>query len=182
MDILERLNVLFSGTGYIINSTIDGCIQMKSYLSGNPELKLALNSDLVIGKGALVGVRKRGGRTRGSEFWREIYSQIQICFSQVHTGGGSGYGAVVLDDCNFHECVRLDEFESSRTLSFFPPDGEFILLNYRITGEFRAPFRIFPTVEEISPYRVRENMNKGRVFGRQAAGEEGKRWHLLLQL
>jgi hypothetical protein len=24
---------------------------MKSYLSGNPELKLALNSDLVIGKG-----------------------------------------------------------------------------------------------------------------------------------
>ncbi|GAB5030969.1 coatomer protein gamma sub-unit [Nannochloropsis oceanica] len=119
VDILERLNVLFSGTGYIINSTIDGCIQMKSYLSGNPELKLALNSDLVIGK-----------------------------------GGGSGYGAVVLDDCNFHECVRLDEFESSRTLSFFPPDGEFILLNYRITGEFRAPFRIFPTVEEISPYRL----------------------------
>ncbi|TFJ87250.1 hypothetical protein NSK_001582 [Nannochloropsis salina CCMP1776] len=118
VDILERLNVLFSGSGYIINSTIDGCIQMKSYLSGNPELKLALNSDLVIGK------------------------------------GGGGYGAVVLDDCNFHECVRLDEFESSRTLSFFPPDGEFILLNYRITGEFRAPFRIFPTVDEVSPYKV----------------------------
>lgn len=51
MDILERLNVLFSPNGYIVNSTIDGCIQMKSYLSGNPELKLALNSDLVIGKG-----------------------------------------------------------------------------------------------------------------------------------
>jgi AP-4 complex subunit mu-1 len=51
VDILERLNVLFSPNGYIVNSSIDGCIQMKSYLSGNPELKLALNTDLVIGKG-----------------------------------------------------------------------------------------------------------------------------------
>jgi AP-4 complex subunit mu-1 len=51
VDILERLNVLFSPNGYILNSTVDGCIQMKSYLSGNPELKLALNEDLVIGKG-----------------------------------------------------------------------------------------------------------------------------------
>jgi len=49
----------------------------------------------------------------------------------------------------------LDEFETSRTLSFFPPDGEFALLNYRITGEFRAPFRIFPVVEEVSQYKVR---------------------------
>jgi hypothetical protein len=49
---LERLNVLFAANGSVVNSAIDGCIQMKSYLSGNPELKLALNSDLVIGKGA----------------------------------------------------------------------------------------------------------------------------------
>lgn len=52
VDILERLNVLFAANGSVVNSAIDGCIQMKSYLSGNPELKLALNSDLVIGKGA----------------------------------------------------------------------------------------------------------------------------------
>lgn len=69
---------------------------------------------------------------------------------------------MVLDDCNFHECVRLDEFESSRTLSFFPPDGEFALLNYRITQEFRAPFRIFPTVEEISAVKVRRTRQAGR--------------------
>ena len=50
VDILERLNVLFSNSGYVINSSIDGCIQMKSYLEGSPELRLALNEDLVIGK------------------------------------------------------------------------------------------------------------------------------------
>lgn len=109
---------------------------------------------------------------------------------------GSGYGAVVLDDCNFHECINLDDFESTRTLALIPPDGsgsplllgpllyirtravrplvirslviracinrrdlrhagEFTVMNYRITAtEFRAPFRVFPFVEEMSPYKV----------------------------
>ncbi|KAH8052353.1 hypothetical protein JL722_10182 [Aureococcus anophagefferens] len=55
VDILERLTMLFSPSGAVVNSTIDGCIQMKSYLSGNPELRLALNEDLVVGKGGAYG-------------------------------------------------------------------------------------------------------------------------------
>lgn len=43
--------------------------------------------------------------------------------------GGMG-DAVELDDCRFHQCVRLDEFDSSRTISFIPPDGEFELMRY----------------------------------------------------
>ena len=86
VDILEHVTMLFSSSGSVVNSTIDGCIQMKSYLSGNPELRLAL----------------------------------------------------VLDDCNFHECVRLDDFETSKLLSFVPPEGEFVVLNYRCTGDFRV--------------------------------------------
>jgi len=121
VDIFERISVTFNANGYALSSSIDGTIQMKSYLSGNPELKLALNEDLQIG---------------------------------ANQGSGGNYGVVTLDDCNFHECVRLDEFESSRTLRFFPPDGEFAVLNYRITGEFRQPFRIFPFFELVSPYKV----------------------------
>jgi len=102
-------------------------IQMKSYLSGNPELKLALNEDLVIGSGSNASGPKYGNAANSS---------------------------ITLDDCNFHECVRLDEFESSRTLSFIPPDGEFSVLNYRVTNEFRQPFRIFPFFELVSPYKV----------------------------
>jgi AP-4 complex subunit mu-1 len=75
VDILERLTVLFNANGYILNSTIDGCIQMKSYLQGNPGLRFALNEDLVVGK-------------------------------ENASGGGYGGGpALVLDDCNFHECA-----------------------------------------------------------------------------
>eukprot|EP00511_Aplanochytrium_stocchinoi_P006807 CAMPEP_0204823402 /NCGR_PEP_ID=MMETSP1346-20131115/1442_1 /ASSEMBLY_ACC=CAM_ASM_000771 /TAXON_ID=215587 /ORGANISM="Aplanochytrium stocchinoi, Strain GSBS06" /LENGTH=365 /DNA_ID=CAMNT_0051950013 /DNA_START=384 /DNA_END=1478 /DNA_ORIENTATION=+ len=116
VDVLERLTMLFNNNGYILNSEIDGSIQLKSYLSGNPGLTLALNDDLVIGK-------KEGANFPGS---------------------------VVLDDCNFHECCRLDDFDSTRTLSFVPPDGEFVLMNYRITSDFVAPFRITPYIEELS--------------------------------
>lgn len=64
------------------------------------------------------------------------------------------YAGVVLDDCNFHECINTDDFESTRTLALIPPDGEFVAMNYRVTSEFRAPFRVFPTVEETSPFKV----------------------------
>jgi AP-4 complex subunit mu-1 len=113
VDIVEKLTVLFNAQGHVVNSSIDGSIQMKSFLAGNPELRLALNEDLVIG-------RDRGG----------------------------AYGSVIFDDCNFHESVRLDEFEQTRTLHFTPPDGEFAVLNYRISvGDFRLPFKLFPTIE-----------------------------------
>ncbi len=126
VDILERLTVLFNSNGYVLNSTIDGCIQMKSYLQGNPGLRFALNEDLVVGKE-----------------------------NAQHGGGGYGAGpALVLDDCNFHECVNLDDFEGGRTLALIPPDGEFVVMNYRITSEFRAPFRIFPALEEQSQYKL----------------------------
>lgn len=46
VDIFEKLSVLFNSNGFIINSSIDGVIQMKSYLQGNPELRLVLNDDL----------------------------------------------------------------------------------------------------------------------------------------
>jgi len=119
VDILERLNVIFNNNGHVVNSTIDGCIQMKSYLAGNPELRLALNEDLVI---------KSAANNQPNQ-----------------------YGSVQLDDISFHDCVNLTEFENARTLSFFPPDGEFVVVSYRMTGDYRTPFRIFPTVEETGP-------------------------------
>ena len=39
-------------------------------------------------------------------------------------------------------------------MTFYPPDGEFVVMNYRVTGEFRAPFRVFPSIDELSPYRI----------------------------
>ncbi|KAK4751814.1 hypothetical protein SAY87_020612 [Trapa incisa] len=90
VDIIEKISVTFSSSGYILTSEIDGTIQMKSYLTGSPEIRIALNEELNIG---------RGGRS--------IYDYRS----------STGSGAVILDDCNFHESVRLDSFDIDRTLS-----------------------------------------------------------------
>ena len=48
VDVIEKVSMLFNSSGYLINSSIDGFIQMKSYLHGNPTLKLSLNNDLAL--------------------------------------------------------------------------------------------------------------------------------------
>ncbi len=59
---------------------------MKSYLSGNPGIALALNDSLAIG-------RREGGAQGG-----------------LYGGRGLGNDAVMLDDCNFHQSVSLDRW------------------------------------------------------------------------
>lgn len=117
VDIYEKINILFNSSGYVINSSIDGCIQMKSYLVGNPSLKLILNDDLTL--------------------------------AETNTPG-----SIVLDDCNFHESVQHNEFLTNKALKILPPEGEFIVMNYRITSDFNAPFKIYPFFETESPYKV----------------------------
>ena len=41
---------------------------------------------------------------------------------------GTADSAVELDDCRFHQCVRLNDFNATRTISFVPPDGDFELM------------------------------------------------------
>ncbi|KAH1252330.1 AP-4 complex subunit mu [Glycine max] len=113
VDVIEKISVTFNSSGFILTSEIDGTIQMKSYLTGNPEIRLALNEDLSIG-----------------------------------TSDYRGSGAVILDDCNFHESVHLDSFDVDRTLSLVPPEGEFPVMNYRMTQPFKPPFRINALIEE----------------------------------
>lgn len=123
VDIYERVNISFNSTGQILNQSIDGTIQMKSFLAGNPELSVSLNPDLAI---VDIGPNGTAGRP----------------------------GAVNLDDCNFHESVRLGEFDGERVLSLLPPEGEFTLMNYRLSAGVRAPFRIFPFFELVSPHKA----------------------------
>ena len=48
MDVIDRISATFNAAGQVRTFSIDGSIQMKSYLSGSPELHLALNDELVI--------------------------------------------------------------------------------------------------------------------------------------
>lgn len=47
LDVIEKLNLLVASNGTVLHSEIIGSIQMKSFLSGMPELKLGLNDKLM---------------------------------------------------------------------------------------------------------------------------------------
>jgi uncharacterized membrane protein YgcG len=76
------------------------CAQVKSYLAGNPPIKIKLNDDLLITR------RDGSGYSGGGSY-----------------GGGSGFSAgdyasdsslVILDDVNFHEVGAACEVEKNR--------------------------------------------------------------------
>lgn len=79
--------------------------------------------------------------------------------------------AVELDDCRFHQCVSLANFDADRTISFVPPDGEFELMRfvvcrslsctpfsfdtrYRSTSNVKLPLRVIPSVTEVGTTQV----------------------------
>jgi hypothetical protein len=56
--------VTINSSGYVLTSEIDGAIVCKSFLDGKPQIKLALNEDLAVGRSealALAG-EYEGGR------------------------------------------------------------------------------------------------------------------------
>jgi len=117
IDLIERLTVIIDAQGNIVQSEIEGLLRITNFLQGNPEIRISLNEDLVIGR-------------------------------------GNGYGSVTVDDMTYHECVSRLDWERDRTLICCPPDGEFTLLNYRISDDLRMPFHISPFVEQMGPDRV----------------------------
>lgn len=58
------------------------------------------------------------------------------------------YTKTIIDDANLHECIDIGQFEESHNLVFYPPDGEFVAMNYRMTTLYKPPFKIYPMVEQ----------------------------------
>ncbi|CRH00063.1 AP-4 complex subunit mu, putative [Plasmodium relictum] len=111
IDIVEKINLIMNSNSEIIYSYIDGIIQIKSYLLGNPYIKIAFNDDLYI--------------------------------KNIHSDNSNN---IIIDDCNFNHLVNLSQFEKEKIISLYQPDGECVLMNYRINNNFKAPFKIFANI------------------------------------
>ncbi|KAK8814938.1 hypothetical protein WA556_006975 [Blastocystis sp. ATCC 50177/Nand II] len=142
IDTLESVNLLISQTGAVLRSEVVGKIVMKAYLTGMPECRFGLNDKLLISN-----EKKAKGARRGK---------------------GSG---VEIDDCSFHRCVRLGQFDQDRTITFIPPDGEFELMKYRVTENINLPFRILPVYEEISETTLKINIKVIANFSKQVSAQ-----------
>jgi len=62
--------------------------------------------------------------------------------------------SVELEDVKFHQCVRLTRFEVDHVITFVPPDGEFILMSYRLNTAIKPLIWIDAQVNRHSKNRV----------------------------
>lgn len=129
VDVIEDVNLLMSATGTVLRADVNGQIVMRAYLSGVPECKFGLNDRLLLDNHE---TSKGGGPTATR----------------------AAAGSVTLEDCQFHQCVKLGRFDADRTISFVPPDGEFELMRYRATDNVNLPFKVHPIVREIGTTKV----------------------------
>ncbi|KAJ6558276.1 clathrin adaptor mu subunit [Mycena capillaripes] len=70
------------------------------------------------------------------------------------TGRVSRGKAIEMEDVKFHQCVRLSRFESDRTISFIPPDGDFELMSYRLSTVVKPLIWVEAEVERYSASRI----------------------------
>lgn len=139
VDVIEDVNLLMSATGTVLRADVNGQIIMRAYLSGTPECKFGLNDRLLLDSGDSSGAN--GGRSGGGS-------------SGGNKATRAAAGSVTLEDCQFHQCVKLGRFDADRIISFVPPDGEFELMRYRATENVNLPFKVRPIVREIGTTKV----------------------------
>lgn len=138
VDVIEDVNLLMSATGTVLRADVNGQIVMRAYLTGTPECKFGLNDRLTLGDagaddGGLSQLSSNGGRSKATK---------------------AAAGSVSLEDCQFHQCVKLGKFDQDRIISFVPPDGEFELMRYRATENINLPFKVHAIVNEVNKTKV----------------------------
>jgi AP-2 complex subunit mu-1 len=133
VDVIEDVNLLMSATGTVLRADVNGQIVMRAYLSGTPECKFGLNDRLTLGDAGLEDVAANVSGTKATR---------------------AAAGTVSLEDCQFHQCVKLGKFDQERIISFVPPDGEFELMRYRATENINLPFKVHAIVNEVNKTKV----------------------------
>ena len=70
------------------------------------------------------------------------------------TGRTTRSKTVEMDDIKFHQCVRLSRFESDRTISFIPPDGDFELMSYRLNTHVKPLIWVEAVIENYTESKI----------------------------
>lgn len=117
-----------NANGSVMSSDIVGSIKLKTMLSGMPELRLGLNDRVLF---ALAG-RKCSVFAASASLAPASWLLLPTLMLPFALCLGDKGKTVMMEDVKFHQCVRLSRFESDRTISFIPPDGESELMSYRI--------------------------------------------------
>jgi AP-2 complex subunit mu-1 len=153
VDVIEDVNLLMSAAGTVLRADVNGQIVMRAFLSGTPECKFGLNDRLSLGEDADARNPPSSNRMGGG--------------SDAKKGTSANAGSVSLEDCQFHQCVKLGKFDAERIITFVPPDGEFELMRYRATENVNLPFKVHAIVNEINRTSVSYAVSIRSNFGQK---------------
>lgn len=116
-------------------------------------LSVVIGSNGVIMKADIQGeIRIKCFLPTCSEMRIGLNEELSIGKSQL-----KGYSSAVrVDECRFHQAVKLDEFDTFRILKVCPSQGEQIVMQYQLCDELPCapPFQLFPSVEKDYVNRV----------------------------
>ena len=165
VDIEESIDAIIDKNGHIVFSEIRGQINCKTKLSGMPDLNLSF-----VNPRALDDVRcvppvpllaRAAWLPALSPFTSRVLSTASPSTATMLLGRSARAAATGVSSCrwppvprrarivcSFHPCVRLNEWQNSRNLSFIPPDGNFVLSNYVIGPEqqISLPVNVRPSI------------------------------------
>jgi len=68
--------------------------------------------------------------------------------------GNKSEKAIEMEDVTFHQCVRLNKFETDRIITFVPPDGDFELMSYRLNTNVKPLIWVECIVEKHNNSRI----------------------------
>eukprot|EP00792_Barthelona_sp_PAP020_P007193 TRINITY_DN3121_c3_g2_i1.p1 TRINITY_DN3121_c3_g2~~TRINITY_DN3121_c3_g2_i1.p1 ORF type:complete len:338 (+),score=91.37 TRINITY_DN3121_c3_g2_i1:340-1353(+) len=122
--VTEEIDLLMSSSGHILNSEIRGVIKAHCFLSGMPDCQLRLNEQIMMRNNSFQSCRRKNG------------------------------SVISIEDWHFDQCVRTSELETGHSINFIPPDGDFELMNYRVSNVEWNPFAVSPLINELSSSKI----------------------------
>ncbi|XP_016128915.1 AP-4 complex subunit mu-1-like [Sinocyclocheilus grahami] len=116
-------------------------------------LSVVIGSKGVLMKSDIQGeIRIKCFLPTSSEMRIGLNEELSIGKSQL-----KGYSSAVrVDECRFHQAVKLDEFDTFRILKVCPSQGEQTVMQYQLCDELPCapPFQLFPSVQKDYVNRV----------------------------
>lgn len=155
LDVLEDINLLLSQNGTVLQCEVSGRLVVRSLLSGMPQCSITLNDGQLLQAAHLTAQKAAASAAAIGEKKDERHDDDN---DDDGDGGRRRHPRerkeFALDDCSFHQCVKLGSLDTDKAINFVPPDGEFILMRYRTTASIEPPFRLVNSrVQEISRSR-----------------------------
>ncbi|XP_071698122.1 AP-3 complex subunit mu [Rutidosis leptorrhynchoides] len=146
-NIVSKMLSVVTGNSSNVSDTLPGatssCVPWRTtqlkhanndvYINLVEEMDTIINSDGVLVKCEVFGIVEVNSHLSG-------IPDLSLSFANPS----------ILNDVQFHPCVRFRPWESEQILSFVPPDGLFKLMSYRVKKLRNAPIYVKPQLSSES--------------------------------